>query len=90
VTLPIIFPVIVALGFDPIWFTILMVMTCEVGLITPPFGMNAFVIKGVVPEVPLWVIFRGIWPFFLADMVSLSILIAFPKIVTILPSIMTY
>ncbi|MFQ5826114.1 MAG: TRAP transporter large permease, partial [Dehalococcoidia bacterium] len=90
VTLPIVFPVIVALGFDPIWFTILMVKTMEMGAITPPFGLNVFIIKGVVPEVPLWDIFRGIWPFLLMDVLTLAILVAFPFITTFLPSIMRY
>jgi tripartite ATP-independent transporter DctM subunit len=88
ITLPIVFPVILAFGFDPIWFTILIIKTMEVGLITPPFGLNVFIIKGVAPDIPLEDVFRGIWPFFLMDIFTISILVAFPAISTWLPSMM--
>jgi C4-dicarboxylate transporter, DctM subunit len=85
-TVPIIFPVITALGFDPIWFGVIIVMTVELGLIHPPVGMNVFVIKSVVKDVSFTTIFKGVIPFVLTDMVRLVILIAFPIVATFLPS----
>jgi C4-dicarboxylate transporter, DctM subunit len=84
-TVPIIFPVITALGFDPIWFGVIIVMTVELGLIHPPVGMNVFVIKSVVPEVSFLTIFSGVLPFIATDILRLIILIAFPIIATYLP-----
>ena len=85
-TIPIIFPVIVQLGFDPIWFGVIIVMTVELGLIHPPVGMNVFVIKSVVQEVTFSTIFRGVLPFILTDLIRLVILIAFPILALWLPS----
>lgn len=85
-TVPIIFPVITHLGFDPIWFGVIIVMTVELGLIHPPVGMNVFVIKSVIPEVSFSTIFKGVIPFICADLVRLAILIAFPIIALYLPS----
>ena len=85
-TIPVIFPVITALGFDPIWFGIIIVMTVELGLIHPPVGMNVFVIKSVVQDVKFSTIFLGVIPFVITDIVRLAILIAFPIIATFLPS----
>ncbi len=84
-TVPIIFPVIKALGFDPIWFGVIIVMTVELGLIHPPVGMNVFVIKSVVKDVDFMTIFKGVLPFILTDLVRLVILIAFPMIALWLP-----
>jgi tripartite ATP-independent transporter DctM subunit len=84
-TVPIIFPVITALGFDPIWFGIIIVMTVELGLIHPPVGMNVFVIKSVVKEVSFTTIFKGVLPFVATDILRLAILIAFPVIALWLP-----
>jgi tripartite ATP-independent transporter DctM subunit len=84
-TVPIIFPVIVQLGFDPIWFGIIIVMTVELGLIHPPVGMNVFVIKSVVHDVSFTTIFKGVIPFILTDLLRLVILIAFPMIALWLP-----
>ena len=84
-TVPIIFPVIVQLGFDPIWFGIIIVMTVELGLIHPPVGMNVFVIKSVVQDVSFTTIFKGVIPFVLTDILRLVILIAFPMIALWLP-----
>ena len=84
-TVPIIFPVISHLGFDPIWFGVVIVMTVELGLIHPPVGMNVFVIKSVVSEVSFTTIFKGVIPFVLTDIVRLVILIAFPVIALWLP-----
>ncbi len=85
-TIPIIFPVIRELGFDPIWFGVIIVMTVELGLIHPPVGMNVFVIKSVVQDVNFSTIFKGVIPFILADLIRLVILIAFPIIALWLPS----
>jgi tripartite ATP-independent transporter DctM subunit len=85
-TVPIIFPVIVHLGFDPIWFGIIIVMTVELGLIHPPVGMIVFVIKSVVPDVSFSTIFKGVLPFIVTDLIRLVILIAFPIIALWLPS----
>jgi tripartite ATP-independent transporter DctM subunit len=85
-TVPIIFPVIKALGFDPIWFGVIIVMTVELGLIHPPVGMNVFVIKSVVKDVDFLTIFKGVLPFILTDLVRLVILIAFPIIALWLPT----
>lgn len=85
-TVPIIFPVITALGFDPIWFGVIIVMTVELGLIHPPVGMNVFVIKSVVKDVKFSTIFAGVIPFIVTDLIRLVILIVFPIIATFLPS----
>jgi tripartite ATP-independent transporter DctM subunit len=85
---PIVFPVVQTLGFDPIWFGVIVVMTVEVGLITPPVGMNVFVINSIVPDVSLIAIFRGVAPFILTDLVRLALLVAFPWLVLFLPRTM--
>jgi len=78
--------VIIALGFDPIWFGVIIVMTVELGLIHPPVGMNVFVIKSVVKDVSFTTIFKGVLPFVATDIVRLIILIAFPIIALYLPT----
>jgi len=85
-TVPIIFPVIKQLGFDPIWFGVIIVMTVELGLIHPPVGMNIFVIKSVVEDAKISTIFYGVLPFIITDVLRLIILIAFPMIALWLPS----
>jgi C4-dicarboxylate transporter, DctM subunit len=85
-TVPIIFPVVVALGFDPIWFGVIIVMTVELGLIHPPVGMNIFVIKSVVEDVKISTIFYGVLPFIITDILRLILLIAFPILALWLPS----
>ncbi len=87
-TLPIFFPVITALGIDPIWFGVLVVLTLEMGLISPPVGINVFIVKSVAPGVPLGTIFRGVLPFWLAMLAALAILVAFPQITLFLPNTM--
>ena len=87
-TIPIVFPIIKALGFDPVWFGIVIVMVVELGLITPPIGMNVFVIKGIAKDVPLEDVFRGVTPFIIAQIILIFILIAFPQIALWLPSTM--
>jgi len=85
-TIPILFPVILDLGFDPIWFGVLMVIVLEMGLITPPVGMNVYIIKGVARDVPIGVIFKGIVPFLIATFVALIIMLIFPEIALYLPT----
>jgi tripartite ATP-independent transporter DctM subunit len=85
-TIPIVFPVIKTLGFDPIWFGVIIVMTVELGLIHPPVGMNVFVIKSVVKDVKISTIFYGVLPFVATDILRLAVLIAFPVLATFLPS----
>lgn len=85
-TVPIIFPVILALQFDPIWFGVLMVIVLEIGLITPPVGLNVFVLKSAAPTVPLGTIFRGIWPFMIAAMIAIAVITIFPEIAIYLPN----
>ena len=85
-TVPIIFPVITHLGFNPIWFGVIIVMTVELGLIHPPVGMNVFVIKSVVKDVSFATIFKGVIPFIITDLIRLVILIAFPILALWLPS----
>ncbi len=87
-TIPIVFPIVKALGYDPVWFGIIMVMVVELGLITPPIGMNVFVIKGITKDIPLETIFRGVTPFIIAQIVLIAILVAFPSIALWLPSTM--
>ncbi len=87
-TVPILFPVVTGLGFDPIWFGIIIVMTVELGLIHPPVGMNVFVIKTAVHDVSFTTIFKGVLPFIAADVLRLVILISFPQIALYLPSLM--
>jgi tripartite ATP-independent transporter DctM subunit len=85
-TVPIVFPVIKELGFDPIWFGVIIVMTVELGLIHPPVGMNIFVIKSVIEDVKMSTMFYGVMPFIITDLLRLVILIAFPIIALWLPS----
>src|SRR4051812_83739 len=87
-TVPVFFPLIVKLGLDPIWFGILIVVVVEIGLISPPVGMNLFVLNTLLPEVPTRTIFRGVMPFVAVDCLRLAILVAFPVISTYLPSLM--
>ncbi|NRA22845.1 MAG: TRAP transporter large permease [Oceanospirillaceae bacterium] len=79
-TVPVVFPLIQSAGFDPIWFGIVAVITVELGLITPPVGMNVFVIKSVAPHIPIKEIFKGVFPFVLSDIVRLGLIIAFPAL----------
>jgi C4-dicarboxylate transporter DctM subunit len=89
-TVPIFFPLVVKLGFDPIWFGVIIVLVGEMGVITPPVGVNVFVIKGIAPGVPLESIFKGIFPFLVALIIVTIILMIFPQIATFLPSFATY
>jgi C4-dicarboxylate transporter, DctM subunit len=87
-TLPVFFPIIVHLGYDPVWFGVLIVVVVEIGLISPPVGMNLFVLKTLLPGVPTTTVFRGVMPFMAADCVRFALLIMFPAISLWLPSLM--
>ncbi|MBP1849116.1 TRAP transporter large permease [Rhizobium halophytocola] len=88
VTIPIVFPIIKAAGFDPIWFGVVAVIVIEMGMITPPVGLNVFVVKGVAEDVPMSAIFRGVMPFLMAMIIGLLLIIAFPQIALLIPNSM--
>jgi C4-dicarboxylate transporter DctM subunit len=87
-TVPVIFPAMQALGLDMIWYSVLMVRIIEIGVITPPFGINLFGLTGII-KVPLGTLYRGIMPFVVSDVVNIAILACFPIIVTFLPNLMS-
>ncbi|ESR25341.1 TRAP transporter large permease [Lutibaculum baratangense] len=87
-TVPIFYPIVQGLGFDLVWFGILVVVVTEISLITPPIGLNVFVLNSVMKDVPMQAIFRGVVPFVLADLVRLAIILAFPALVLIIPRTM--
>jgi tripartite ATP-independent transporter DctM subunit len=87
-TLPIVIPIIEALHYDLIWFGVLMVILLEMGLISPPVGINVFVVKGLVPDVPMGQIFKGILPFWVAMGLCIVLIVAFPEIALIIPNTM--
>jgi TRAP-type C4-dicarboxylate transport system permease large subunit len=87
-TVPVFFPLIVSMGLDPIWFGVLIVVVVEIGLISPPVGMNLFALKTLLPQVTTGTVFRGVLPFFTADCIRLAILVAFPIISLYLPGLM--
>ena len=86
-TVPVLFPLLAVMGWDPIWYGIIIVRVLEIGMITPPVGINVFVIKGVAKDVPMYTIFRGIVPFLIADILHVTLLIAAPQVVLWLPSV---
>ena len=88
ITVPIYFPLAAQLGFDPIWFGILMLLNMEVANTTPPFGLQLFVLKGVVPDAPMVEIYKSCFPFVLLDMLNLAVMIVFPALVLTLPRLM--
>ena len=88
-TIPLFFPIVVQLGFDPVWFGVLIVMVIQIGLISPPVGMNLFVLNTLLPKVGLGTIFRGCWPFVGMQIITLGILLLFPSLSLYLPSLMT-
>jgi C4-dicarboxylate transporter, DctM subunit len=90
ILLPIIYPTILALGFDPIWFGVVLCANGELGMITPPFGINVFVVRGLDKDLTLEMVFKGIAPFVITDIIFLIILSVFPEISLVLPRIMTY
>ena len=86
-TLPVVYPAVIALGYDPIWFGIIVVKMCEICLITPPVGLNCYVVAAVRTDIPLGDVFRGIFPFFLADAATIGLFLAFPGIILWLPNL---
>ncbi len=86
-TLPVIFPTVMAVGYDPIWFGVIMVIMLEVGQTTPPIGMNVFIMSGI-SGVPMYSIFRGVLPFWITQIAIVGLLIAFPQIALFLPNLM--
>jgi len=88
ITIPIYFPVVTALGFDPIWFGVVAVIVIEMGMITPPVGLNVFVVRNVAQDVALATVFRGVTPFLVAMIICLALIVAFPQIALIIPNSM--
>jgi len=86
ITLPLNFPVMMALGFDPLWWGIMVQKLMEIGLATPPFGINVFTVKSVAKDIPMWDIFAGTYWYLLAEIPILALLCIFPEIATFLPS----
>ena len=87
-TVPIFFPLVTSLGFDPVWFGIIVIVVTEISLITPPVGLNVFVLKGVVGDVSTATIFKGVTPFWVVDIIRLAILVFIPWLVLFLPNSM--
>lgn len=87
-TIPIFYPIVISLGFDPIWFGVIVVLVVSMGVITPPVGMNVYIIKGVAPDIPLEVIFKGIGPFLAAITICLILLMIIPELATFLPDLL--
>jgi tripartite ATP-independent transporter DctM subunit len=87
-TVPVFYPVVAGMGYDLIWFGIVIITVIEIGLITPPIGLNVFVLRAVLPDIPMQTVFRGIFPFIYADIVRVTILVLFPAISLFLPSFM--
>ena len=87
-TVPLFFPIVTGLGYDPVWFGILVVIVVEIGLITPPIGINIFVLRSVVPDVATGAVFRGVVPFLAADVVRVSLVVLFPGLAMLLPNLL--
>jgi TRAP-type C4-dicarboxylate transport system permease large subunit len=87
-TIPIVLPAVTGLGFDPIFFGVLVVRMIEIGLITPPVGLNVYVLKGVAPDIPIGNIFRGCGWFVAVDLINVAILVLFPQIILFIPQTM--
>ena len=87
-TVPMFFPLVVGLGFDPVWFGIIIVLVVMIGLISPPVGMNMFVVRSLLPGVPLATVFAGVLPFVVAEVLLLAVLVAVPGISLFLPNLL--
>jgi C4-dicarboxylate transporter DctM subunit len=87
-TVPLFFPVVTGLGYDPIWFGIIVVIVVQIGLISPPVGMNIFVVKNLIRHLSIGTVFRGVWPFTAAQVILLGLVVAFPQMTTYLPQFM--
>jgi len=85
-TIPVVIPIAIGLNWDLIWFGIIIVIILEMGMISPPVGINVFVVKSIAPNVPMGQIFRGIWPFWFAMAAMIGLLILFPQIALFLPN----
>ena len=83
-TVPFVYPIILRLGYNPIWFGVIIVLVSELGVVTPPVGVNVYVLKGIAPEIPLVTIFKGVMPFLGAIILTLVVLILFPELATFL------
>ena len=83
------FPIVLALGYDPVWFGVMIVLAAEMGVITPPVGVNVYVIKGVAGDVPLHTIFRGIIPFLIALIIAVVLILLIPQIALVLPNLVS-
>jgi TRAP-type C4-dicarboxylate transport system permease large subunit len=86
-TLPVIFPTVITLGFDPIWFGVMVVMMAEIGVITPPIGITVFAVAGV-SDVPMYTIFRGVFPFWIVELIIVTIIVIFPGLALFLPNLL--
>jgi C4-dicarboxylate transporter, DctM subunit len=89
ITLPFILPLVKELGYDPIWWGIVLTMVIELGMITPPIGINVFVIHGIARDIPLGTIFRGIGPFIMSDLVRVGLVVVFPGLALWLPKVLS-
>jgi len=87
-TIPILFPLVTAIGYDPIWFGVIIVLVAEMGAMTPPVGINVYVLSGIARDIPLEIIFKGALPFVLSVLTCVALLIAFPQIALFLPNLM--
>ena len=87
ITIPVLFPAIVAMGYDPFWFGVVIMLVVQMGVITPPIGMDVFVLSSAI-KVPAWTIFKGVAPFVVAILLCIIILMAVPWIATVIPSTM--
>ncbi|MGI6214674.1 MAG: TRAP transporter large permease [Christensenellales bacterium] len=87
-TIPIFYPVVIDIGYDPIWFGVIITMVCCMGMITPPVGIDVYVTRNVAPDVPLTTIFKGIWPFLFATLAAIAFLIIFPDIALLIPNLL--
>ena len=86
IVVPIVFPIVMELGYDPIWFGTMSVIMVEMGLITPPVGLNVFIVAGMAKDVPMSTVYKGVMPFVIAMAIAITILMLFPQIATFLPS----
>ncbi|MEG9861393.1 MAG: TRAP transporter large permease [Parvularculales bacterium] len=88
-TLPVVYPAVIALGYDPIWFGIVVVKMAEVCLVTPPIGLNCFVVAGIRKDIPISTVFRGVLPFVVADILTVTVFLIWPETITWLPETLT-
>ena len=87
-TVPLFFPIAMSAGFDPIWFGVIVVIMVELGVVTPPIGVNVFAIASMAKDVSMYDIFRGVFPFWIAFVILIGLIVLFPQISLFLPSLM--